>query len=207
MRLKLTFFACFFILVIFTTCTSVDNIVVLKKGQGLQKNIRVAVLPFGDASGKENSGTAVADALVTQMIKISNWELVERAMIDKIIDEQELSLTDLTEDDYSKIGQLSNTDFIIVGNVAEFKYYRKAFVVPSTKISFHARIINSETGTIAGTVQYTLESGKNAWIGCCFLGWYYVPLALLSSEDINKGINKAAKAIVAEIKKQLKKLK
>lgn len=194
------------VIVIGTTamsCTSVKKDIYIKDRNGLKKDIRIAVFPFKDAPGKdgEGSGVAFADALTGELIKIDNWQVVERAQLERIVQEKSLNMTGLTDADYTKIAQLSKVDYIIVGSVSQFEYERSALnvFVPKTKISFKGRIINAETGTVVGTISYTKETGKYAIIGCCILGLYYIPVALLSESNKYEELDNVAEDVAAKI--------
>lgn len=193
-------------LVIGTTalsCSSVKKDIYIKDRSGLKKDIRIAVFPFRDAPGIDGtgSGVAFADALTNELIKIDNWQVIERAQLEKIVQEKSLNMTGLTDADYTKIAQISKVDYIVVGSVSEFKYERRAVnaFVPKTRISFKGRIINAETGTVVGTISYTKETGKYAIIGCCILGIYYIPLALLTESNKYEELDNVAEDVAEKI--------
>ncbi len=189
--------------ILLSSCTSIQKDVIIAKREKLEKEIKIAVFPFGDPTMEDGkgSGAAVADALTNEIIKISHWTVVERTQLNKILGEKSLNMSGLTDAEMTEAGKLAKTDYIIVGNVTEFHYSRKfnnAFT-PKTKLVFKARIINTQDGSIVGSLRYNVETGKYAWLGCCFLGFYYVPVALLSEENKYEQLDKAAKDIVDEI--------
>jgi len=188
---------------VFISCTSVDKNVYFKDSSLKRKGIRIAVLPFKDAHGKKGSGLKISDAIANEIIKVPNWVPIERTQLSNIVKEKSLDATGLTDSDYENISRLNRADYIIVGSVSEFSYRRKYCIVPSTRLAFNARIIDAKTGAIKGTAHYNLESGKNAWLGCCLLSWYYIPVALLSDKNINDDVNRAAEEIVTKIKRSL----
>lgn len=190
---------------IFTSCTSIDKQVFIKDKASLKRDIRIAVLPFKDAPNKEGSGTTVADTLASEMIKISNWTIVERTQMEKIMKEKKLGMSGVTDADIGQLGSVANADYLIVGSVSEFYYDRQFYIVPKTKLSFNARIIEGKTGTVIATIRYSLETNKHAWIGCCILGWYYVPMLFLGDQNINSDMIQAADDVVWEIAKDVEK--
>ena len=129
-------------------CTSTKKEVFLKDKNSLNKNIKIAIMPFKDAPKAPGSGDAVAEALNNEIIKIVRWNLIERMQLSNVLNEQTLDATGLTDTDLNKIGKLLNTDYIITGNVAEYWYGRAAIIVPKTRLSFTARIIEVKTGNI-----------------------------------------------------------
>lgn len=184
-------------------CTSVDKSVYIKDKQALQKPLRIAVLAFVDAPKYPGSGVSIADALTSELVQISNWDLVERSQIEKILKEKSLDMTGLTDSQLTDIGKLAKTDYIIVGSVSDYYYDRQFYIVPKTKIAFNARIINTQTGSIVGTLRYNRETNKNAWCGCCLLGWYYLPILLLTDQNINTDVSKAARDVVRAIDRDI----
>ncbi|HOJ29580.1 MAG TPA: CsgG/HfaB family protein [Spirochaetota bacterium] len=197
---KLTVLSLFLFII---SCTSVDKSVYIKDKQSLQKPIRIAVLTFVDAPKYPGSGVSIADALTNELVQISNWDLVERSQIEKILKEKSLDMTGLTDYQLTDIGKLAKTDYIIVGSVSDYYYDRQFYIVPKTKIAFNARIINTQTGSIVGTLRYNRETNKNAWCGCCLLGWYYLPVLLLTDQNINTDVSKAARDVVRAIEKDI----
>jgi len=123
----------------------------------------------------------------------------------KILREQSMEAAGLTAEDYNKIGKISNIDYIIVGSVSEYYHGRTALVVPKTKLVVNMRIINITNGQVAGTGRYVYGTGKRAWAGCCILGFYYLPVLLLSDENINKDLNTLAARVAEDINKQISK--
>jgi len=191
------------IVLFFVACTSTENTILIKDKESLKKPIRIAVLSFVDAPQYPGSGTSVADALTNELLQISNWDLVERSQIEKILKEKSLDMTGLTDSQLTDIGKLAKTDYIIVGSVSDYYYDRQFYIVPKTKIAFNARIINTQTGSIVGTLRYNRETNKNAWCGCCLLGWYYLPVLLLTDQNINTDVSKAARDVVRAIERDI----
>jgi len=189
------------------SCTSVQQDVFIKNKAVFQQEVRIAVMPFTDPPAIEaaGSGIAVTDALTNEIVRISNFTVVERTQLSRIMNEKSLDATGLTDAAVTDIGRLAKTDYIIVGSVTDFQYARgfsNAFI-PKTKLVFKFRILDTKDGTIVGTGRYNLETGKYAWCGCC-LGIYYIPVALLTEENKYEQLDKAAIDIVSEIDANVK---
>jgi len=60
----------------------------------------------------------------------------------EIIKEQKLSLTDLTEDDATRVGRLLNADFLVIGS------FQKLDLGPSITLKINTRVVNMTTGEI-----------------------------------------------------------
>ncbi len=191
------------------SCTSVQKDVFVKNKEAFQQEIKIAVVPFTDPPGPEaaGSGIAVTDALTNEIIRISNFTVVERTQLSRIMQEKSLDATGLTDAALTDIGRLAKTDYIIVGSVTDFQYARKfsnAFI-PKTRLVFKFRILDTRDGTIVGTGRYNLETGKYAWCGCCILGFYYIPVALVTEENKYEQLDNAAVDIVSEINSAVQK--
>ncbi len=194
---------CIIPLIAMISCTSFDKNTFIKDKDSLKKKIRIAVLPFSNSSSNPDSGVNVSDAITSEIIKIKNWNVVERSQLPKIIQEQKIEATGMTAQDYNKIGKLTNVDYLIIGSVTEYSYDRALYMIPQTKLAVNMRIISTTTGEIVGTGRYVYETGKHAWIGCCLCGWYYLPVMLLNTQNINKDLNEMAEEVAEEIEDKI----
>lgn len=190
-------------LIILFSCTSFNKNTFIKDKESLKQKVRIAVLPFSNSSNHPDSGINVSDAITSEIIKIKNWSVVERSQLPKIVQEQKIEATGLTAQDYHKIGKLTNVDYLIIGSVTEYSHDRVLYLVPQTKLAVNMRIISTTTGEIVGTGRYVYETGKHAWIGCCLCGWYYLPIMLFTTQNINKDLNEMAEDIVEDIEDQI----
>ncbi|MEW6528034.1 MAG: CsgG/HfaB family protein [Spirochaetota bacterium] len=115
-----------------------------------QKNIKIAILPFGGPKGKPTPfGKKMATLLQSKLFS-QRWDLIERDQIDKIINEKNLSATGVVEDnDYINTGSIAGADFIIMGTT----YYGKKALITT-------KIINVHNGSIEGIAQVYLMFPK-----------------------------------------------
>ncbi|MEJ5361573.1 MAG: CsgG/HfaB family protein [Spirochaetota bacterium] len=115
-----------------------------------QKNIKIAILPFGGPKGKPTPfGKKMATVLQSKLFSQS-WDLIERDQIDKILNEKNLSAAGIIEDkDYINTGSIAGADFIIMGTT----YYGKKALIT-------ARIVNVHNGSIEGIAQVYLTFTK-----------------------------------------------
>ena len=60
-------------------------------------------------------------------------------------------------------------------------------------------VVPSVAGAIVGTVRYSKETGKYAWCACCVLGYYYIPVALLTEENQYEELDESSEEIVEQI--------
>ena len=189
--------------ILFLSCTTINKEMILKRDIKKLDEIKIAVLPFTDAPGFPGSGISVADALTNEMMKIDEFVMVERSQMNQVINEINIGQAGLTNKEYYTIGNMMNIDYLVVGSVSEYSYTRKMAILPKTKLVFNLRIINLHQNTLSGSGRYDMESGKHAWIGCCLLSYYYIPIALLSDKNINTDVTRAVKDIIRLIDKQL----
>lgn len=129
---------------------------------GLKK--RIAVVDFETLSTKSSDklGSAVADMLVTQLIRSERFIVVERSRIEQILQEQAIGQSGaVTEESAPVVGRLLGAESLIIGKVIEAKQETGAHkfddednkwglalkaTVAHTQI--HYKMINSSTGEI-----------------------------------------------------------
>ena len=106
-------------------------------GQAPQKK-RVAVLDFDNAAVQSgisipfiemnppNIGKAAADLLITKLVQDGNVIVVERAAIDKLLAEQNLTNSGRTDPvTAARIGRILGVDTIILGTITHYDYVDK----------------------------------------------------------------------------------
>lgn len=109
---------------------------------------RIAIFPFDDGQGGAALGESISEMLTTYILKNTSLKVVERANLDKIIEEQKLGLTDIMSPEGArKIGKLLAIDVIILGNATVFGDY----------CTVDARAVNVETGEVLVTESTDLS--------------------------------------------------
>jgi len=146
------------ILAMVTACTSID--VATHKEIKLHKKMKkVAVFPF-DVKGA-TWGDEFADAISHQFFKQTRIEVVEREAIERILKEQQLSMTGLLDDKQAvKIGKMLGADCIILGRGHALRQYENGRQIPNLIDTFSLKAIGVESGSLLCTVRK--EPGK-AW--------------------------------------------
>lgn len=165
------------ILILFAGRASAEQMLGNLSKQG--PKMRVAVANFGTTDrfaavyGGWNIGGGLAAQLVTELIKTGRVVVVERAILSKVLIEQELGesqlLTSLTK---TPAGHLLGVDYLIVGEVTEFEERQvgagmglKLFGVKfggeivAAQVGIDLRIIDTRTGEIL----YSHYSQGKAW--------------------------------------------
>lgn len=113
--------------------------------------LSVAVLNFGDGSnGLDGVGTSVSALLQVQLTAHSDAILVERAELNEVLAEQELTLSDaVTPTQAAKVAQLTGAEVLVSGRV---------FAVQD-RIHLVAKVISASTSRVFGaTAAY--DKGK-----------------------------------------------
>ncbi len=172
-----TFFA--FMAILLSLAAAADS-AALQNGISKQgPKARVAVASFGTTDrfasvyGGWNIGGGLSAQLVTELIKTGRVVVVERAILSKVLIEQELGeshlLTNMTK---TPAGHLLGVDYLIVGEVTEFEERQvgagvgaKIFGVKfggdiqAAHVGMDLRIVDTRTGEIL----YSHRSQGKAW--------------------------------------------
>lgn len=182
------------------SCTSFEKDLYFKDTRGFKKNVRIALIPFEDASGVANSGVNVSDAITNELIKIRDWDIVERTKISKIIKEQAFEATGMTEKDYAKLGKLANVDYFITGSLGQYDCYVDKKNEARIRITINLRFIDTVTGKVIGTGRYVYNTNKNYLRSCCVVSWVFM---LMPEDTIDRELSKVAKAIARDMVEKL----
>ena len=63
------------------------------------------------------SGKTISDKIITSLVKNGHYSVVNRSMLDKILNEQKLSMSGIvTDDNVTKIGEMLGVDAFLIGN-------------------------------------------------------------------------------------------
>ena len=154
---------------------------------------RVAILPFeyGAVSsevGTLDVGKGIVSLLITRLVNDGTYSVVERQVLDSILKEQNLSVSDRADPSTAaKIGKLLSVDAIVVGTVTQFGFENKnlnvgaaasaaASYIPyvggfgfgglgvkkgKCKVAIDARLVDINTGEILAAVNGSGESKRS----------------------------------------------
>ena len=114
----------------------------ISKGGKVLTNKKVAVLPFQYYDGRESPGsTIVSERLTTAIVQGNKLQVVERTLLDKVMDEMKLDKTGIIDQQTTKeLGKILGVEAIVTGTLIE--------EVNSDKVEINARLIKIETGDI-----------------------------------------------------------
>lgn len=102
----------------------------------------LAVLPFEErGSGTKGYGTKISDFLVASLAENPELVVVERAELNKMLDEQKLSLSGTVKPDEAvQVGRLTGAKILVLGSIVEL----------DSTLVLSARITGTETSRIVG---------------------------------------------------------
>ncbi|MCU0844818.1 MAG: CsgG/HfaB family protein [Spirochaetes bacterium] len=190
-----------------TTCSTID-VAITKKVDVNKKLNKVAVFPF-DVKGA-GWGDEFSDAISHCFFKTGRVDVVEREALERILREQNLSMTGLIDDKSAvKVGKLLGADVILVGRGSALRAYEKGREIPNLIDTFTLKALSVETSDILFIVRK--EPGRE-WSGryyakYCFslsLIWDRNDVLIESSryDDISRQIVKKVLSTLDEIEKK-----
>lgn len=192
-----------------SACSTID-VALTKKIDVSNKLKKVAVFPF-DVKGA-GWGDEFSDAISHCFFKTGRVEVVEREALERILKEQNLSMTGLIDDKSAvKIGKLLGADVILVGRGSSLRAFQKNREVPNLIDTFTLKALSVETSDILFIVR---KEPGTAWTGryyakyCCSLSliWDRNDILIESSryDDISRQIVHKVLAAIDEIEKKKK---
>lgn len=96
------------------------------------------MVDFSANGVKPALAAAVTETFNVEMFRTEQFKVIERSQLQKVIDEQNLQLSGMTDSDYAKVGALVGADFILVGSVS----------VLGSKYIINARVVQVSTGNV-----------------------------------------------------------
>ncbi len=111
---------------------------------------RAAVMEFKAGVGISQADVDGLSGIFTTYFRPAGYTMIERTQIDRIIDEQQLQRSSLTESQMVRIGELLNLSKIVIGDVN----------IVMGQYNVDVRVINVEGGTIAATEGATFAGSS-----------------------------------------------
>lgn len=143
----------------------------------------IAVLPFDDGSIKRtwgekfSLGKGVADELVTALLATNRFRLIERAEIDRVLEEQNLGKGGAIDPETAaKIGKILGVQYLVIGRITEFSTKEDDDLLANpnhhnpmgmriarttARVAIDARLVDAATAEILTSVTGT---GKKATV-------------------------------------------
>lgn len=118
------------------------------------KRTKIAILDFeliGNSFDESNLGAAISEWFITSIVKTGRFDVVERTLLNKILEEQKLGLTGvIDQQSASQIGQILGVNAIISGSVLKV----------SNSFEVNSRVINVENGSIIAAESIQCKSSR-----------------------------------------------
>jgi curli biogenesis system outer membrane secretion channel CsgG len=125
------------------------------------QNLKVGVLTFiapeegistystlggqGSLTTPSHVGQSVADALANALMEVARIEIIERSQLEKILKEQGLSVSGVTQEpDFSLLGQIMPVDALVLGTVSRYDTWRDA--TWGAAVAYSARMVDIRSG-------------------------------------------------------------
>lgn len=149
-----------------------------RPAEGVYKGVRrrVAVAEFSNKTAYgQRLGTAASDILVTELNKTGNFILIERERLDKVIQEQKLSLAGIIDNrTAASVGNLLGAGAIVTGSITDFgvKTESGGMLITQGKkqtssCTVDVRVVDVATGRIifAESGKGTAERSSGTFLG------------------------------------------
>ena len=123
------------------------------------------------------SGKTISDKIITSLVKNGHYSVVNRSMLDKILNEQKLSMSGIvTDDNVTKIGEMLGVDAFLIGsgnysvkddggwykkksNDKVYYYYK---INRKIDVSITYKIVSVETGQVIASLEKKKSKTLNA---------------------------------------------
>jgi len=111
---------------------------------------KVAILPFAYVDGRKSpGGTIVSERLTTRIIKLKKLQVVERSLLEKVMEELKLQATGAIDSSSAKeLGKLLGVEAIVVGSLMATR---------EGQVEINARLIRTETAEAIVASNVTIE--------------------------------------------------
>jgi TolB-like protein len=111
--------------------------------------LALAVLPITGKGEAERYGDIVTDKMVTQLVNLRRFKVIERTALERILKEQEFQKSFMADEQTAvKAGKVAGADAIVIGTIS--------VVGGATRVN--ARVIDTETGEAIVAKEEQIES-------------------------------------------------
>ncbi|MEJ2053041.1 MAG: FlgO family outer membrane protein [Calditrichaceae bacterium] len=110
---------------------------------------KIAVIEFSNLEGKITKfGRYLAEELITRLYLTNRFQVIERQLLNKVIQEYELNLSGLVDvSSAQELGRILGVDAIASGSVTDL----------GEKVKVNARLISTQTGQIFSVASVTIK--------------------------------------------------
>ncbi|MCL6589043.1 MAG: CsgG/HfaB family protein [Firmicutes bacterium] len=109
----------------------------------------IVVWEFSDLDGKLTAfGKYVVEELTTALVRTKKFQVMERELLNKVLEEHQLDFTGFIDRDSAKeIGKLSGANAVVCGTITEFE----------KNVKINARLIATQTGNIISVASVEVQ--------------------------------------------------
>lgn len=181
----------FLFFIFFCTCVFSKEIKPLaeKLSQGIDKNLKVAVIDFTYADLRKSEGPVVIRERLTTELAGRQFTLIERALIQKVFEELNLQNSAVIEPQKaSELGKILGADVLIIGTLND---------ISNEETEINARAVESQTGKILKAasirIHKTWKDSITSPTNSSYLGKSLIQISLLldTSSSMDGLINQA----------------
>lgn len=118
------------------------------------KKTKIAALDFqmqGDTNGAKDMGKIVAEWLITGLVETGRFDVIERRLLEKIMEEQKLGVTGAIDpNSAAQLGKILGVKIIVSGTVTSLEGYTE----------INARLINVDSASIIAAEKVRASSAE-----------------------------------------------
>jgi TolB-like protein len=118
------------------------------------KKTKIAVLDFqmqGDTNGAKDMGKIVAEWLITGLVETGRFDVIERRLLEKLLEEQKLGVTGAIDpNSAAQLGKILGVKIIVSGTVTSLEGYTE----------INARLINVDSASIIAAEKVRASSAE-----------------------------------------------
>ncbi len=130
--------------------TQLDNLTnQMIKSLAEENKTQIAIMEFPDLNGRiSDLGKFIPEELTTRLFKTKRFEVVERQLINKILDEQKLAMTGIVDaSSAAQVGKMVGVDAVVTGTITDL----------GEQIRLNARMISTETAGIFAVASVSIR--------------------------------------------------
>ena len=104
----------------------------------------IAVFDFSNNGLSNNEVLTLTDRLRTELVRVSDYKIVERSKIDEILKEQKFQLSGCVDECLLEVGKMLGANNIIIGSFGKV----------DNIYTISARMVDAETGEVKQAISY-----------------------------------------------------
>lgn len=125
----------------------------LIKSLSEEKKSKIAIMEFPDLHGNTSElGKFIPEELTTRLFLTRRFDVVERSLLNKVLEEQNLGMTGLVDvSSAARVGQMLGVEAIVTGTITDLGH----------AIRINARVIATETAGVFAVSSVSIEKDEH----------------------------------------------